>query len=113
MTQAIKDVVMKYFQAWQKQDLTELRAQLSKQFEFESGLQRFEDVDEFTEFCKKLPPWSKVTLIDSVYADDRATLLYEGVSEFGAKFRIAEFLTLDDDKIVKVQAVYSPISQSQ
>lgn len=113
MTQELKDVVMKYFHAWQKQDLVELRGQLAKQFEFDSGLQKFEDADEFTDFCKKLPPWSKITLIDSVFCDNRASLLYEGISEFGAKFRIAEFITLEDRKIAKIQVVYSPLSQQQ
>jgi hypothetical protein len=108
-----KELVMKYFQAWQKQDYNQMRHYLLEQLEFESGLQKFEDADEFTDFCKKLPPWSSVSLLDSIFAENHAALLYEGVSQFGAKFRVAEFITLADNKIAKIQVAFSPLSSTQ
>lgn len=113
MTEEVKTVVMKYFNAWQKQDYEEMRSCLAKQMEFDTGMQKIEDADEYTDFCKKLPAFTKVTLLDSVFSENQAALLYEGISQFGAKFRVAEFMTLADDKIAKIQVIFSLLSQQQ
>lgn len=113
MTQEVKELVMKYFQAWQKQDYEQMRSCLAQQLEVDSGLQKFADADEFTDFCKRLPPFASITLLDSVFTHDQAALLYEGVSQFGAKFRAAEFITLAEHKIVKIQVIFSLLSQQQ
>lgn len=113
MSEAVKELVMQYFHAWQGQDQEQLRRTLAQELVFDTGLQTFEDVDEFTDFFKKLPPWSKVTLLDSIFTDTQASLLYEGISQFGARFRIAEFFNIVDGKIAKVNVVFSSLSQQQ
>lgn len=109
----VKELVLKYFSAWQKQDHHEVRGFLGPSFEFDSGMQHFLDADEYSDFCRKLPPWSKITLLDSLFTENQAALLYEGVSQFGARFRIAEFIRVDEGKIAKISVVYSPLSQQQ
>jgi len=113
MTDEVKTVVMKYFHAWQKQDYEEMRSCLAKQLEFDTGMHHFEDADEFTDYWKRLPPFAKVNLLESVFTANQAALLYEGVSEFGAKFRVAEFMSLEEGKITKIQVIFSLLSQQQ
>lgn len=113
MSEEVKELVMQYFNAWQKQDQEQLKSTLSKELIFDTGMQKFEDADEFTDFFRKLPPWSKVTLLDSVFTDTQAALLYEGVSQFGARFRVAEFFNIANGKISKVNVVFSSLSQQQ
>lgn len=113
MSEYTKELVMKYFYAWQRQDHKEMRDYLSEQLEFNTGMQKFEDAEEFTDFFRKLPPWSKVTLLDSVFTDNQAALLYEGISEHGARFRVAEFITITNRKISQINIVFAPLSQQQ
>ena len=72
--------MIQYCQAWQDQNQEKLRNTIAKELIFDTGMQKFEDADGFADFFKKLPPWSKVTLLDSIFTETHASLLYEGVS---------------------------------
>ncbi len=99
--QQTKDLVLNYFNSWQQQNWDQLRDCLAEHFSLDSLSMGFNNRDEFVEFCKNGPKWSDVKLLDSLFSDSQATLLYEGVTDTGHKIRVAEFLRLDSNKLIK------------
>jgi hypothetical protein len=103
--QSTKDLVMRYFNSWQNQDWKMMRHCLADRFSLDSGSMQFQSADQFTEFCMKGERWSKVQLLDSLFQDSKASILYEGQTETGQKMRVAEFLHIEKDKISAAQVV--------
>lgn len=103
----IKDLVLTYFQSWQNKEWDTLRNCLSKDFKIDAGKIQFNSVDMFIEFCKNGPSWSQVKLLDALFLEKKAALLYEGVTQKNEKVRIAEFLEIDRNKIISAKVAIS------
>ena len=98
-----KEVVLTYFNSWQNKEWDVLRRCLANTFKIDGGKIQFRNIDEFIAFCQNGPSWSKVTLLDSIFQEKQAALLYEGETPTGEKIRVGEFLTLDQDKITSAK----------
>jgi hypothetical protein len=98
-----KKLVLTYFQAWQNKEWDKMRLCLSKDFKIDGGPIQFSSVDRFIEFCKNGPNWSQVKLLESLFLEKKAALLYEGIAATGEKIRVGEFFELDGDKILSVK----------
>lgn len=98
--ESTKELVKKYFQSWQKQDWDQMRTCLSKDFSIDAGQIQFHSVDTFVDFCKSGPSWSQIKLLDALFLEKKAALLYEGVTPNGEKIRVGEFLEINNNLIV-------------
>ena len=99
MNQKSTEIVLTYFQAWQNKEWEIMRSCLSKDFKIDAGQIQFKSVDTFIEFCKNGPSWSQIKLLDALFLDNKAALLYEGVTPAGEKIRVGEFLEIENNKI--------------
>lgn len=95
-----KELVLTYFQAWEMRDWEKMRSCLSSNFKIDGGQIQFKSIEDFIAFCKSGPSWSKITLLDVLFLDTKAALLYEGMTPTGEKIRVGEFLTIDQNKII-------------
>lgn len=100
-----EDVVMRYWRSWHdggEPDWDAMRSCLADTLDLESGPM---SADGFVEMCQQGSPWTGVTMIDSLFADDRAALIYEGTNTANGKLvRIGEILTVADGKVAKLRA---------
>lgn len=99
-TLTTKTIVISYFYTWQNKDWDKMSELLSKDFAADGGQLQFQNREHFIEFCKNGPSWKNVELIDSLFLENRAALLYQGITPASEKIRVAEFLQLCDQKIV-------------
>lgn len=105
-----KELVLRYFNSWQHQDWETMRSCLADTLDFEGpdGQARAMPADEFTAFCSKGSPWREVELIDSMFADGHASLLYQGVdTKNDSKVRVGEFVTVEGGKIARLRAAFA------
>lgn len=105
--ESTKELVLSYFQSWQKQNWTQMQDCLTSDFILDSGMLQFKNREDFIEFCKEGPRWSQVHLIQSLFQEGQAAILYEGSSLDGHKLKVSEFLTIENGKIRKSLAVIS------
>jgi hypothetical protein len=96
-----KDLALSYFQAWQTKEWDKMRACLSKDFKVDAGQIHFHSLDAFIEFCKNGPGWSNIQLLDALFLENKAALLYEGLTPTGEKIRVGEFLEVAENKILR------------
>jgi hypothetical protein len=101
MTTPSNHLVMTYFQAWQNHAWDDMYDCLSTDFRMDGGQIQFPNRDAFIDFCKNGPSWKKAKLIDALFLENKAALLYEGITATGEKIRIAEFLTFNKNKITQ------------
>ncbi|MDN5204849.1 nuclear transport factor 2 family protein [Fulvivirgaceae bacterium BMA10] len=94
-----KELVLKYFYSWQKGDFEALRASLQDDVEFDMNGNKITGADPFVEMCKNGIKWVKVDLLDSIFHHDKAALIYDGITEKGGNVRVAEVITIENDKI--------------
>lgn len=100
-----KALVLKYWNAWQSLDWDGFRDCLSDQVQFEN--QQVE-ADEFVSFCKEGNPWEDVVLLNAVFSEKQAALLYEGTDTVSEKrIRVGEFIKVENDKIIESKASVS------
>jgi hypothetical protein len=102
-----KEIVMTYFLTWQNKEWDKMRSCLSRDFKIDGGQIQFNSVDSFVEFCKNGPSWSHVVLLDSLFLENKAALLYEGITPVGEKIRVGEFLQLVNNKIIHSKVAIS------
>jgi len=98
-----KNLIITYFQSWQTQDWDKMRACLNKKFHIDAGQLQFKSVDVFIEFCKNGPSWSQIRLLEALFLENKAALLYEGITPTKEKVRIAEFFDVTNNEIIKSQ----------
>lgn len=114
-TEKTRGLVLKYFHSWQRPpDYNKLRACLADNLEFDGGMFKGKGGDAFREMIEQTEsPWENVTLLDSVFTDEKAALIYEGVdTTTKIKTRVAEVVTVQGDKITRIYAVITPLNDS-
>jgi hypothetical protein len=94
-----KSLVLTYFKAWQNKDWDTIRSCVAKDFKIDGGQLQFQSIETFIEFCKTGPSWSQVRLLDSLFQENKAALLFEGTTPEGQKIRIGEFFEIKNEKI--------------
>ncbi|MCG8423747.1 MAG: antibiotic biosynthesis monooxygenase [Proteobacteria bacterium] len=107
--EATKELVLKYFNSWQNHDWETMRACLADELDFE-GPQgpATMSADQFAEMCSKGSPWRDVELIDSLFLDGQASLLYRAIdTKNDTPVRVGEFVTVRDGKVAKMRAAFS------
>jgi len=99
-----RDVILRYWKSWQKQDWDELRDCLAD--EVRMG-EHAVSADAFTQMCRLGPPWRDVELLHSVFTDGHGSLLYEGTdTRTGRRIRVGEFIDLEDGRVARSVACF-------
>ncbi|MDH3683582.1 MAG: nuclear transport factor 2 family protein [Acidimicrobiia bacterium] len=98
-------VVMRYWNSWHEggePDWATMRSCLADDLDMDAGPM---SADAFVEMCQQGAPWTGVTMIDSLFADDRAALIYEGTNTANGKLvRVGEIITVVDGKVARLRA---------
>ncbi len=96
-----ESLVMRYFQAWYSRDFETMRRCMTSDVRFDMGrAPSFGSAEELIEYCKQLPTFRDVTLLENVVHDERAALLFEGiVAESEVRARAAVFMRIEAGKI--------------
>ena len=108
-SEATKELVLRYFNSWQRQDWETMRACLADTIDFEGpGGAGPMSADDFTAMCSKGSPWRDVELIDSMFQDGHASLLYKGIdTKNDGKVRVGEFVTVENGEVVKLRGAFA------
>ena len=99
-----KQLILKYFNSWQRGDFKALRDSLHENVEFDMNGNKIYGADSFIEMCKDGIKWQKVDLLDNVFEEDKAALIYDGITEKGALVRVAEIISIKKSLIIKSYA---------
>ena len=106
-------VVMAWFEAWQAGTANEAIAScFAEDLRFEAPEYTFTSRDQLQAFMAKAPnPWAEVELLEAHYTEHEAAILYEGRNDAG-RTRVAEFMRIEEGRIVRVRVVHSPMPAS-
>lgn len=111
MSETTKAIVHAYWRGWITQDFAGMRAALADEVVADAALFRVEGADRFVKLCAEGPPWREVVMVDELYTDDHAAILYEGINAANSQqMRVAELIRLRGDKIVEIQSCLSPLA---
>lgn len=112
LTERTQDVVLRYWRSWQDpSDFTAFRSCLADEVVFDSGTQTLSGADALTVAVETTEsPWKSVKMLASMFGEDEAAILYEGVDKrSGIKTRVAEHLTVRGDRITRIIAAIAPV----
>lgn len=110
---AVEDLVDRYHRSWQRGDLAALRECLADEIDFDWGTAVYTDPDDFVAATASGIEWRDVTLLDAIYREETAAIVYEGVNVTdGLRLRTAEFLHCVEGKITASTVVYSVVAQT-
>ena len=107
-----EEITLKYFNSWQAPaDFDELASYLTNNFKIDAGLFSFSSKEDFVQFLKANPtPWKDVRLLSSIYSEDGAAILYEGINTAtNAKMRVAEHIQFEGMRIAKIYTVITQL----
>lgn len=107
-----KELVLKYFHSWQQpSDFEEMRSYLADDLKFDGGIFTANSAEELMAIIKQTAsPWKDVHLLGSLFSEGEATIFYEGTDiKSNQKIRVAELITIQNDKISQVIAVINPL----
>ncbi len=114
MSDNTKQIVYAYWRGWQTKDFTAMRAALADDVVADASLFRVEGADRFVAMCAAGPAWRDVVMVDELYTDDQAAILYEGINTANEqRMRVAELIRLKGDKITEIQSCLSPLTMLQ
>lgn len=95
-----KELILRYFHSWQQDDYSTLRECLDDDFEVNLNGLTINNADTFVKISESGDAWQEVTLIDAIYTDDKAAIMYEGINGKGLPVRVGEMLSIRDGKII-------------
>ena len=111
MSEETKQTVYAYWQGWQTKDFTGMRAALADEVVADAGLFRVEGADKFVAMCADGPAWRDVEMLDEMYGENHAAILYEGINTANEqRMRVAELIRLEGGKIMEIQSCLSPLT---
>lgn len=106
-----RDLILRYFNSWPQGDYDTMRACLAPHCTIEAGVFRFDSAEALYQAAKMGAPWRDVTLLDAIFEDNHGALIYTGVNTENDKtMRVAEFITVAEGRISKIQTVISQIN---
>ncbi len=103
--QSTEELVMTYWRSWQggDPDWATMRACMADEIDTEAGVV---PADQIVAMARGGNPWRDVELLDAIYADDRAALLYRGVDTVSDEtMNVAEFLSVADGRIARLRGI--------
>lgn len=104
--ESTRELVLRYFGTWPRGDWEGMRACMADTIDFNG---QSHNADAFVAMCAKGARWERVELLDSIFADGKAALLYEGIDTgTGSRMRVGEFIRVADGKVRSVQAAIAP-----
>lgn len=114
-TASTEDLVLRYWGSWHEGDAPDwdtFRDCLADTVDLEHGPV---PADDFVAMVAAGgDPWTGVTMIESVFTDDKAALMYEGTNTAtGEVIRVSEVLTVADGRIAKLRAHVPGVSFDQ
>lgn len=99
-----KSLILKYWNSWQKKDWQAMRECLAETIVFGGNPMPSEQLVVMSE---NGTPWKNVTMIDSQFSANKGSILYEGTNTLTGKvIRVAEFITIENGKIVTANACF-------
>jgi hypothetical protein len=111
VSEETKQTVYAYWQGWQTKDFTGMRAALADDVVADAGLFRVEGADQFVAMCADGPAWRDVEMLDEMFGEDYAAILYEGINTANEqRMRVAELIRLAGGKIAEIQSCLSPLT---
>ncbi len=111
-TERTQDIVLRYWRSWQDpSDFTAFRSCLADEVVFDSGTHTLSGADNLTAAVETTEsPWKSVKMLASMFGAEEASILYEGVDKrSGIRTRVAEHLTVRDDRITRIIAAVAPV----
>ncbi len=102
---ATEHLVMTYWRSWQggDPDWPTMRSCMADEIDTEAGPV---PADKIVTMVQGGNPWRDVELVDAVYSDDHAAILYRGVDTVtGDTMDVAEFLTIADGKVSRLRGI--------
>ncbi len=107
----VQTLVLDYFKSWQIRDWDLMERCLAPDFKFNAGVAKFDSAAPFLDMCRKGPDWESVNLIESVFTESMAALLYEGRSlPDNSNVRAAEIIKCEGGRIKEAQVVFTVLS---
>lgn len=105
--ESTRELVMRCWRSWQERDFDTFEACFAQEgIDFDTGTMRLRDRGSLRQMAERGPAWREVRLLESVFAADRAALLYTGIEDSTEEiWRVAELVTVRDGAIVAVQVV--------
>ncbi len=102
---------MNYWQSWQDHsDWDRTRKYMRDDFKFDAGAFQTDTADQLIEMMKNGNPWKEIMLLDMVVNHNKGALFYEGIDSVNdAKFRIAEIITVEEDKVASCIATITQL----
>lgn len=106
-TCSTREIVLNYFYSWQKQDWEAMRNCVTENYYADIGNIQLSSLDHVIEMCKNGVYMEKLELLESLFLNDKASLLYEGKMSGGQRVRVAEFFYIQNGKISISKAAIS------
>lgn len=107
MSAAVREVVDGYTQAWTSKDYDAVRKFLADDLDFQGSLEQHTSAEGFMGglkmFAEKM--YKDHTILEAIYSDDRAFLLYDCTLANGS-LRCSEYFHLEDGKIKKIRLTF-------
>ncbi len=99
-----EELVQTYWRSWQNKDWEGMRKTLAP--DFQAGA--LKGPDALVEISKKGNPWRDVTMLDAVYGEEHATIVYRAVDTVTlANVQVAELLRIENGKIRTATGTFS------
>ena len=99
-----KQLVLKYWNSWQGDpDWESFRECLDENCKVNMGVFEANNAEMLLTITKSGNPWKDVEMLELICDENKAALIYQGTdTTSGQKFRVSEFITLDNHKIQQV-----------
>lgn len=107
-----KNITLKYFNSWQEPaDFEELSSCLADNFRIDAGFFKFNGKEEFIQFLKSNhSPWKDVKLLSSIFSENNAAILYEGINvDTNKKMRVSEHIHFITNYIAEISTVITQL----
>lgn len=107
MSAAVREVVDGYTRAWTSKDYDGVRKLLADDLDFQGSMEQHNSAEGFLGGLKMFAEnmYQSHTVLESIYGEERAFLLYDCVLANGT-LRCSEYFQLADGKIEKIRLTF-------
>lgn len=110
-----EEIILAYWKSWQGHDNWErTRSYMCDDVHFDAGAFQTQTADQLIALMKRGNPWKDIQLLDTVMGEEnKGALIYEGTdSVSGTRMRIAEIITVCDEKIARCITTIAALPES-
>ena len=103
-----RETIEGYMKAWTAKDFDATRALLADDIDFQGSMEKHATADGFMGGLKMFVNgmYADHTLVEQLWGDDSAFLLYDCTLKNGGTMRCSEFLQVADGKITKIRLTF-------